>query len=78
MAGGQQRDCRDSPILKVVLGFHEGFGGFPFPTVSVNMQECLGLLIKFSSLSLPGLLQSLPGDIFTPSVLPGPRINNPP
>ena len=76
-AGGQQRDCRDSRVLKLVLDFHESFKGFHFSTVSVNMQECLGLLIKFSSLSFPGLLQSLPRDI-TLSLLPGPRINNPP
>lgn len=49
-AGGQERSCRDSLVLKLVLGFHKSFGGFHFSMVSVNMQECLGLLIKFSSL----------------------------
>lgn len=29
-AGGQERSCRDSPVLKLVLGFHESFGGFHF------------------------------------------------
>ena len=41
------------------MGFHESFRGFP---LSVNMQECLSLLIRFSSFSFPGLLKSLPGD----------------